>query len=673
MISYRQIHENLKNGKINIDDLQDDKAEYFAYGQRAVTNSRVDLKELKAFLMICLDYYTYSENGDVLIPDRLYDECTRRYYREQKDATQIIYADEVIDASHWGFIDHKIPGVVGSLPKIYTYEEVKDYYHGMGKHIRYRLSPKYDGVSVSIEIIDGRIYSGATRYNGLKGQDITALVKRVANASWFGKKPDGFYKCELLMSTAHYNELVKEKRYANRRSAVSGIVNTPKNLHLAKYITAVPLLYYNSKKQDRRFIAPEAIEVEPYSARDLMDEIEQKLEQIRSNDFPFRVDGIVITPLIDIGINEGDLMEDSIAYKVNTNEAKTRIEYGYMSVGVLGGATPMLHVEPVEVNETIVRDVSLGSYAKFLSMDLKEHEEVIVYSAGDVIPQVKLPSLRTNWNNEDDLRIDKHCPYCGEKFERNGTEYRCANPHCPRVVSGRISNFMAKLGVMGYSDKTIEVLHSAGLIDKIEDLFSIHAVEIMAVPGFDEISAHGFVDEIAKLKAKPISVSTLFGALGIEGISMKKCKKIFEQISLRKLLKNPEKRKLQYQMQAADGIGPKTAAVFIEFVTKNYGTIDYLLRIMNIVSDVQSIGKICFTGFRSSEWESKFNDIGYEVENSVTRDTEVLISANDDLRSTKCQTAMSKGVPIFAYRDIENVYKHLKSGRRIKGEMTGLY
>jgi len=673
MISYRQVHEDLKSGKLNINDLQDDKAEYFAYGQRILTNNRIDLRELKAFLMICLDYYTYSENGDTLIPDRLYDECTQRYYHEQKDATQIIFADEVADASHWGFIEHKIPGVVGSLPKIYTYDEVKAYYEGMGRHIRYRLSPKYDGVSVSVEVLGGHIFSGATRYNGLKGQDITALIKRAANAAWFTGKPDGFYKCEMLVSTKAFNELVKEKKYANRRSATSGIINTPKNLYLAKYIALVPLLYYNPDKKERRFIAPEAIEVEPYSARDLMDEVEQKLEKIRSNDFPFRVDGVVITPLIDIGINEGDLMEDSIAYKVNTNEAKTRIEYGYMSVGVLGGATPMLHVEPVEVNETIVRDVSLGSYAKFLSMDLKEHEEVIVYSAGDVIPQVKLPLMRTNWENEDDLRIDKHCPYCGEKFERNGTEYRCANPSCPRVVSGRISNFMSKLGVMGYSDKTIEVLHGAGLVNRIEDLFKVQADQIMEIQGFDEISATGFVDEMMKLKTKPISVSTLFGALGIEGISMKKCKKIFEQISLHKLLKNPEKRKLQYQMQAADGIGPKTAGVFVDFVAKNYSTITYLIRIMNIVGDVSAVGKICFTGFRSAEWEAKFNEIGYEVENSVTRDTEVLISANDDLRSTKCQTAMHKGVPIFAYRDIKNVYDHLASGRRIKGEIKGLF
>lgn len=676
MINFRQVHDDLKSGKLDINELQDDKAEYFAYGQRILTNNRIDIRELKAFLMICLDYYTYSENGDVLIPDRLYDECTQRYYHEQKDATQIIYADEVTNATHWGFINHKIPGVVGSLPKIYTYDELKNYFMSLwhpGYTIRFRLSPKYDGVSASIEVGGGEIISGATRYNGLKGQDITALIKRSANAAWFTGKPDGFYKCEMLVATKHFEQLVKEKKYANRRSATSGIINTPKNLYLAHYISVVPLLYYNPASKERRFIAPEAIEVQPYSARDLMDEVEHKLEQIRANDFPFRVDGVVITPLIDSGINEGDLMEDSIAYKVNTNEAKTRIEYGYMSVGVLGGATPMLHVEPVEVNETIVRDVSLGSYAKFLSMDLKEHEEVIVYSAGDVIPQVKLPLIRTNWENEDDLRIDKHCPYCGEKFERNGTEYRCGNPSCPRVVSGRISNFMAKLGVMGFSDKTIEILHGAGLVNCIEDLFRIQASQITEVPGFDDISANGFVAEIDKLRMKPISVSTLFGALGIEGISMKKCKKIFAEISLQKLLKNPEKRKLQYQMRAADGIGPKTAEVFVEFVSKNIDTIQYLLRTMNIVGDSSSIGKVCFTGFRSAEWESKFNDIGYDVENSVTNDTEVLISANDDLRSTKCKTAMSKGIPIFAYRDIENVYNHLKSGRRIKGEMIGLY
>ena len=78
MINFRQVHDDLKSGKLDINELQDDKAEYYAYGQRILTNNRVDIRELKAFLMICLDYYTYSENGDVLIPDRLYDECTQR-------------------------------------------------------------------------------------------------------------------------------------------------------------------------------------------------------------------------------------------------------------------------------------------------------------------------------------------------------------------------------------------------------------------------------------------------------------------------------------------------------------------------------------------------------------------------------------------------------------------
>ena len=76
-------------------------------------------------------------------------------------------------------------------------------------------------------------------------------------------------------------------------------------------------------------------------------------------------------------------MDDAIAYKVNTAEALTQVEFGYVSVGRLGNAIPMLRVRPVEVNETTVTDVSLGSFDKFVNMDIHEGEQVLIYSAGD--------------------------------------------------------------------------------------------------------------------------------------------------------------------------------------------------------------------------------------------------------------------------------------------------
>lgn len=675
MISYQKLHRDLLDGKITLENISDEKRDHYDYASRIITARRIDPDELKAFIQICLDYYTYSDSGDVLIPDRLYDECTERYYQEvgKKRETQFIYADKLEGATKWDFINHEISGLVSTLPKIYSYDELKGYREFYNETQTFRIAPKYDGVSCAIKVQDHKIVYGATRYDGYQGQNLTRLITKASNIREFLEvAKDGYYKCEILMSNEQFNSLITHKKYANRRSAVSGICNTPKNVEFGKYLTIMPLLYYNPIGQKRKYIAPGIRTLNIYSTRDLMDEIESMLETIRANNFPFRVDGVVIYPKISESINEGDLMEHCIAYKVNTNEAKTQIEYGYMSVGRLGSVVPMLKVKPVEVNETIVTDVSLGSYAKFLSMNLHEHEDVIVYSAGDVIPQVKLPLIRTNWDNAYELKLPKHCPYCNQKFSRAGSEYRCTNSKCPRVISGRIANFIDKLGIVGFSDKTIEILNQADILHNIEELFKLTYDDIYNVPGFDVVSAENLINEIHKLRERRITVSELFGALGIEGISIKKCRKIFNEISLKKLLKNPEKRSISSAMKCADGIGPRTAEIFTEFVSENIDTIRYLLDTMNISGDTSYIGSVTFTGFRNSKWEEKFNSIGYEVTDSVTNDTECLISANDDRRSTKCQTAMRKAVPIFGYREIEWVYDHLKSGKRIKGEIVSI-
>lgn len=681
MINFSNVYQNLIDGNLDIESISEYQKDGLEFAQKITTSNKIDLEETKAFLMICLDYYTYSESGGTLIPDSLYDACMQRYYSEIKSITheKIIFADELKNTSHWGFIKHKIPGMVGTLDKLYSYDELKAYLSGYSNIHQFVLSAKFDGVSVCIEIENGKIISGATRYNGFEGQDITQLILRADLPPILSGKDlpdgksvkDGFYKCEMVISTENFEKLITLKKYANRRSATTGIINTPKNLEFARYITVIPLVYYSPKKHLKKYIAPVSMQVASYSPRDLLDQIEKMLEQIRSKDFPFRVDGVVINPVMVEEPNEGDILEHSIAYKVNTNEAKTRIEYGYMSIGRLGGAMPMLKVEPVEVNETIVTDVSLGSYAKFLSMGLLENEEVIVYSAGDVIPQVKLPLMRTNFNNADDLKISKYCPYCNQKLTRVGSEYECQNQECPRIICGKISNFIIKLGVAGFSDKTIELIHTAGHLNTISDLFELTREDLLGIPGFDNVSAEGFMNEVMKLKTRPVMLSEFFGALGIEGISMKKCNKIFKEITLPQLM-NKSPKKLREIIRCADGIGTKTADTFLDFVEDNKYMISRLLDILNIVGDTSYKGTIAFTGFRNSSWESKFNEIGYEVTDSVTTDTECLISANDDRRSTKCKTAISKGIPIVGYRDIEDIYNRLRAGKKIKGELFSI-
>lgn len=676
MVNFKSLYRDLLSKSVSVDRLIDWQNDCIDYATKVISGGKINIEELYSFIKLCLDYYAYSSEGKSLIPDYTYDLCVNKYYEiSNKDRLHdnLFLADDILSSGKkWSFVNHpsECVGLVGTIAdKLYEYSEVRDRVKYYGT-VNYKIAPKYDGISVAIRKVNGEITYAATRYDGYQGQDIRELVKYAKFPKWWDDAPDGYYKNEILMSTEDYNKLITEKYYANRRSAVSGIVNTPSNLKFAKYLTIMPLVYCDL--HDVNYIASGLKSVTVYSPRDLMDEIEKMLNVVKSSEFPYRVDGVVVYPQISKTLNLGDLMEHAFAYKINNNEAKTVIEYAYASVGRLGSVTPMVHVKPVEVNETMVSDVSLGSYAKFLSMNLHENEEVIVYSAGDVIPQIKLPDVRTNWTNEPDLKISKYCPYCGERFERFNTEYKCMNPKCVRIQSGLISNFFIKLGINGFSDKTFEILCNAKVIHDIPSTLKLTVNDIVSVPGFDMVSAQNLYNEIQRIKNDRIQISEFFGALGIEGISTKKCRKILGEIDdinrfLSKLAKDKGKNKAYDAMRCADGIGNKTAAIFIDYCSRNLDLIIYLLDTMNIVGDSAFTGEICFTGFRNSRWEEKFNSIGYKVGDSVNKDTVCLITASLDTTSTKMKTAMKKGIPIFNYPQIDEIYERLKNGRNLEG------
>lgn len=613
-------------------------------------------ENIKYFLELCLDYYTYSTTGDVLIPDSTYDVCMQ-YYKSGGNST-IVFANS-INGKKWNLIKHKIPGVVGTLDKVYNYQELKRYLDKHPSIYRYILAPKYDGISCAIEVVNGKIVSASTRYDGVMGQDITELIKRASNSISFvfNEHQTAFYKCELCVSTENYNELSTIRHYANRRSATSAIVSTPTNIEYAKYITIIPLLVYHPDTKEIEYVAPYQEHIQFYTPADIMEDIEKYLEKIRTKDFPFRVDGVVLfpNPGEEWIPNESDLMDQSIAYKVNTAENKTKIDYGYMSVGRLGKAIPMLHVEPVEVNETVVTDVSLGSWEKFISMGLCEDEEVIVFSAGDVIPQVRLPEMRINFDITRPLKIKKRCPYCNEKLERVNSEYFCLNQKCPRIITGKISNFLIKLGIEGFSDKTVELIYNGLGIKTIHDFLNLTIDDIKKVDGFEIVSATSLYNELQRIKSTTISIPKFFGALGIDKISEKKCRRIFEIINLKDLLKKKKFEDNYWTLQTADGIGQKTAKVFMDFIRNNYELISELMEDMKLGEDIKYNGNVVFTGLRpSNEIVNLLHHYNLEEGTSVTRETVCVVAASLERESTKLKMAVKRHIPVVTLDELEN-------------------
>jgi len=652
------LRKDLLGGKIDLEDLKKYSDDFVALARIIIYNDPEDndlnIDNIRDFIYLCLDYYTFTDG--VLIADYDYDMVMKTFITMGGEF--ISTADALKNSPErtmWDIIPHECSEMVGTVKKCYTPEEFMVYWRKYCDIYDWIIGPKYDGISAVIKIKNEKIERAWTRYDGINGQDITEVVIRAKNAhnffydSCIEYQTDGFYKVELCVGNEEFEKLILEKPYSNRRSATSGIVNSPKNLHLAKYITIIPLAYKASNGLLSYLPLGYTMIERAGSPEYLLKRIYEVLDHCKSEKFQFRYDGVVVFPLGNIRYDDENIMNDAMAYKVNTKIGYTKIKRLYVSVGRAGKAVPMVEVYPVECNETRVTDVSLGSFDKAVGYGFRENEEVGVYSAGDVIPQIMIPEERKYPKGASKILIKLKCPYCNEPLTRKGREMFCTNDECIRIITGRITNFVQKIGMENISDATIEDMVNWGLIENIPDIFYLTEEDILKMDGYAVISAGNIIDEIYRIKDSVIPVDKFFGALGIPDVAEKTCRKIFSVIEIKDIIKacassNWDKLFLKIQVP---GVGDKIARSFIKYVKENYDMIHELLDTLEIVESPSYKGSICFTGFRSQELERLIKRAGYDVSDTITSNTTALLVNGSDRSSGKCIKAKKYEVPII--------------------------
>lgn len=638
-------------------------------------------KEYVGFILkICKDFYTFDEEGRTLIDDVDYDRLMELYINLGGEHITI----SSYPSTNWPIEKHNVPFMVGSIKKTYDEEELNKFVNSFpkipGKPYIFRVMPKYDGISVVIEVTDGKIISALTRKDGINGQNITPVLKYSKFCTNKHNKDKlkscmdqgGYIKCELCISTEDFKKLTEFKKYRNRRSATSGITNSPKNIQFSEFITIIPLYYVSRDIKKFEFLAPEWCDCTK-GYINLEELNEGIMHHIRKPEFPYRVDGVVIYPYqiyegeIINNINTKDLLEDALAFKINTKYALTTVEGIYPSIGRFGKVTPMAKVKPCEVNETTVTDISLSNVNKLNKFCLHENEEIEVYSAGDVIPMLHKP--RGIYDKDAEiLKLQDWCPYCHEKLNYIGNELYCTNPNCKRLITGKIINFLDKLGARDISDRTIEILYENNIISSIKDIFKLDPNnqeindKLVNIEGFNKISSMNLCNEIENLKRKPIEFSMMLGALGIRGISYKKCKLINSQISLDSIYKFSDDINI-YSMaeiiaENIHGIKTKTLIPYIDFVIKNKDLIEYMKNTLNIIDDKKYKGNIVFTGFRDNSYEPILNDKGYELSENINKDTKYLI-VGDWSRKGKLNKAHKKNIPVLDRSEFDDLIENL--------------
>ena len=669
------LYNNLKSRKIKLNTLMNYKGAITSYVENALSemNLFVSKEGLYSVLMICLDQYTFSEDGDVLITDNQYDLLHCLYI--QLGGKQIIFPDHL--EPRWNMAEHKKSYMVGSLRKVYTTNDLISYVKDIESRysrlntLKWVIAPKYDGISACLEFKNNVLVQALTRgesVNGKRvGEDITPMVRNVMNIRNLENQfCNGFLKVELLCPTNSFERLKDE--FKNRRSATSAIVNAPKNSKYAPFIYAMPLLYDPNDGSIPNYL-PESCEVikYPLNVEMIIEPMQKMLKRIRKNTFPYRIDGVVLYPILN-QFDKNDAMSEAIAYKINTAFNYGKIEYGYVSIGRTGKATPMIHIEPTEVNETIVEDISLGSFQKFYKMKLMEGEVVQVFSAGDVIPQAKPSSPRNYPNGANILEILEICPYC----HSNLIDYQCKNQNCPRVITGEITNFLTKMGVEDISDGTIEALYKADKLHSILDLFSLKEDEIASLTGFGIISAEKIIRTINEMKTKPIPYTVFFGAIGVPGCALKTWEKIFDEIPPKhfiymidefckdKSYHRYDYSKLYFMLADIPGIGTEKRDIILKFFERNHKMIGKIMSELNLVNGQQIEGEVVFTGFRDSGWAKKFEDAGFRISSSVNKKTIAVIAENKFIETGNADRARALGIALFGKDEMDEAIDYCK-------------
>ena len=452
-----------------------------------------------------------------------------------------------------------------------------------GKIEEFFTDIKMDGLACSLKYRDGMFYQAVTRGDGLVGEDVTLNVKTIeniplsinlekANTSFEGisergsarlsapapwrraratrpeKEGIGFSEIEVRGEIVIFkkdferlNEIQRkngEAEFANPRNLAAGSIRqldprvaASRPLKFIAYDLVTPdsetwqeayeilrALGFQTSGEDKVFTADQKTELFKYI--DDLDEYRKGL--------PFNTDGMVIKinnrkVYDDLGI-VGKTPRGAVAFKFPAEESTTKVRDIVISIGRTGAATPVAILDPVQVAGTTVRHASLHNADEIARIDVRIGDTVIIYKAGDIIPQVKevLKSLRPEGAAPFDYKEALARQYPDLKFERPEGEvvYRVKGESSDFILKRAIEYYASKpaLNIEGLGEKNVVALVDAGLVKSIADLYKLKERDVSQLERFGELSAHNLINAISKSKTP--TLAKFITALGIRHVGV---------------------------------------------------------------------------------------------------------------------------------------------------------
>ncbi len=579
---------------------------------------------------------------------------------------------------------HEVP--LQSLQDVFNFDElvefdkrIKKQAEEYGKETIYVVETKIDGLSASLKYENGILVQGATRGNGLVGEDVTENLKTVKTIPHKLKEPLNItVRGEVFISKKDFEKMNEERSlneeplFANARNAAAGSLrqldsNITATRPLDIYIFNVQKIEgkeFNSHYEELCFLEDLGFNVNPVKIPcNTVEEVITAINKIGEDrgDLSFGIDGAVVK------VDNLSLREDlgstakvprwAIAYKYPPEKKETILKDIVCQVGRTGVITPMAILEPVSVAGSTISKTTLHNEDFIKEKELKIGDTVIIQKAGDVIPEIVEVKKDKRTGKEKEFEMPKVCPVCGAEAVREEGEaaIRCTGIECPAKLLRNIIHFVSKEGmdIDGLGENLVEQFIEKGLIENIADIYKLTFEDIASLKKNGTKFATNLVNAIEDSKNRPFY--KLITALGIRHIGTKSAKTIAKYF---KTMQNLMQAEIE-EIAELEDVGQIMAVSIYEFF-KQAQTIDLINRLqdagLNMKEEIEDGADERFKGFTFVLTGSLENytreqageiieKLGGKVSSSVSKKTNYVLAGEE--AGSKLTKAQELGVSII--------------------------
>ncbi len=640
--------------------------------------------------------YRYYVLAEPTISDEAYDRLLRELQdleerfpslRSPDSPTQRVGGEPT---KEFGTVIHDPPML--SLGNSYSEEEIRDFDRRVREyltpdHPRYVAELKFDGVAVAFRYRNGVFTQGATRGDGMQGDDITANLKTIRALPLKLRSPGRNFsnievRGEAFMYRQDFERLNEqraragEKLLINPRNATAGTLKlqdprlvAERPITVLAYTLIAPEARLQSHFDNLRKLRELGLPVSPHVQRcSTIDEAVEfwKSWEERRDTLPFDIDGVVVK--VD-SLEQQELLGTiaksprwAIAFKFASRKAESILRGITLQVGRVGTITPVAELEPVFLGGTTVSRATLHNSDYIAELDLRIGDTVIVEKGGDVIPKVSGVVAGKRPPGTRPFTMPVACPVCGSPIYRPEDEanYFCDNAECPAQVKGRIEHFAARgaMDIEGLGEAAVHQLVELALVRNVADLYELHRHrrQLEALERWGEKSVNNLLTAIDRSRKQPFH-RVLF-ALGIRHVGAGVARVLADNLGSVDRLQEADVADLE----AVTTIGPTIAESVVHFFRDAHNR-DLVRRLraagLNLAAKQKPGGTLAGTTFvltgtlptLSREEAKRFiEERGGVVTGSVSKKTHYVVVGDD--AGSKLARARELGIPTISEEEL---------------------